>query len=213
MTRITLALLSMLFFFGHSVARASDPVTETLHLADAMASLDSAESSALILLPYKHEIDSVARRFALSPSLIAAIVQEESRFEPYAARTERRYVLSKRVAAAARLWCERHRHTTLRTEIFFRATSMGLMQPLGEIAREQGFPAVFLSELFLPHNSLAQGAILLAKLIKRYHGDTLSAISAYNQGNNRKRRGVFENARYVYRVVVAWNAYRRIFHQ
>lgn len=82
---------------------------------------------------------------------------------------------------------------------------------MGETAREQGFMARYLAELYLPANSIQHGAKLLRTLLDRYHGDTLSAISAYNQGSARRKAGVFLNARYVYRVCLAWRAYQVMF--
>ncbi len=84
---------------------------------------------------------------------------------------------------------------------------------MGETAREQGFANTYLAELYLPRNALEHGALLLHRLLVRYHDDTLAAISAYNQGTARKHRGVFVNARYVYRVTLAWRAYERLFHE
>ena len=89
---------------------------------------------------------------------------------------------------------------------------MGLMQPMGEVAREQGFDSTYLSALFEPFNSIDQGATLLKKLLTRYGHDTLAAISAYNQGSARRTHGTFENAQYVYRVSVAWRHYDKALH-
>jgi soluble lytic murein transglycosylase-like protein len=87
------------------------------------------------------------------------------------------------------------------------------MQVMGETAREQGFDRPFLSELYLPENAIAHGAMLLKKLLTRYRGDTLAAISAYNSGSARRsRRGMFANARYVYRVAIAWRAYDELWN-
>jgi hypothetical protein len=89
---------------------------------------------------------------------------------------------------------------------------MGLMQPMGEVAREQGYDSIYLSSLFEPFNSIDQGATLLKKLLTRYGRDTLAAISAYNQGTPREVHGTFANAQYVYRVNVAWRHYDQAFH-
>ena len=110
----------------------------------------------------------------------------------------------------AREWSKQWRGLpTYQTELDDRSRSIGLMQVMGQLAREQGFAPRYLSELHLPENSILQGAKRLRALLDRYRNDTLSAISAYNQGKNRKRGETFANARYVYRVCAAWKVYRR----
>jgi soluble lytic murein transglycosylase-like protein len=176
--------------------------------------LDSLAASQTVLVPYRHEIESAGMQYALPAPLIAAVIQEESRFEIFATRHEPRYMRNKYVRRAAVRFSQRlHGLPSAATELADRSRSIGLMQVMGETAREQGFDARYLAGLYLPANAIAQGAKLLRALIDRYHGDTLSAISAYNQGSARRNAGVFLNARYVYRVCVAWRAYQAIFRQ
>ena len=183
-------------------------------LVESLQGADSSEAADVFLIPFRKEIDSVARKCKLPASLLAAFIQEESQFDPFAIRTEPHYLKKRKVIAEARSWSRKHRGVpTYETELFLRASSMGLMQPLGQVAREQGFKARFLSALIEPYNSLDEGAKHLRDKIIRYKGDTLSAISAYNQGNNRKKGGVFVNARYVYRVSVAWRVYEELFRR
>jgi len=173
---------------------------------------DSISASEATLLPFRGEIESAAARESLPAALIAAVIQEESRFDPWATRSEPKYLRSRAVRRAAERFVRTHRSgPTLFTELVDRARSYGLMQVMGETAREQGFAPPFLAELYLPQNAIAHGAKLLQRLLKRYRGDTLSAISAYNQGSARKTRGVFANARYVYRVTIAWRSYAALF--
>jgi soluble lytic murein transglycosylase-like protein len=173
---------------------------------------DSISASESLLLPFRAEIESAAAREALSAALIAAVIQEESRFDPWATRSEPRYIRSRAVRRAAARFAKLHPHgPNVFTEAIDRSRSYGLMQIMGETAREQGFVQPFLAELYLPANAIAHGAMLLAKLLHRYPNDTLAAISAYNQGTARKRRGLFLNARYVYRVTIAWRAYDAFF--
>jgi soluble lytic murein transglycosylase-like protein len=179
---------------------------------EAIATQDSFLASQPLLVPYRAEIASAAARYHLPPSLIAAVIQEESRFALWATRHEPRYQQNRRVKRAAFGWVRSHAGgPNAATELDDRARSYGLMQVMGETAREQGFAAPYLAELYLPENAVEHGARVLAQLIARYHADTLAAISAYNQGTARKRRGVYLNARYVYRVCLAWRAYAVIF--
>ncbi len=178
---------------------------------------DSASASQIVLVPYRDEIEGAAIEHALPPSLIAAVIQEESEFNAWATRAEPRYMRSRIVRRSATRFARAHRlGPTAFTELADRSRSYGLMQIMGETAREQGFDRPFLAELYIPANAISHGAMLLKRLLLRYHNDTLSAISAYNQGTARRtthgpKRGVFENARYVYRVVVAWRAYDAVF--
>jgi len=179
---------------------------------------DSLVASNAILLPFRTEIEAAAAREALPPALIAALIQEESRFDPWATRAEPRYLRSRAVRRAAARFVRTHRlGPNAFTEFVDRSRSYGLMQVMGETAREQGFARPFLAELYLPRNAIAHGALLLARLLRRYRNDTLAAISAYNQGTarmlraHRSRRAVFANARYVYRVTIAWRMYDAIF--
>lgn len=173
---------------------------------------DSISASKSLLIPFRTEIESAAAREALPAALIAAVIQEESRFDPWATRAEPRYMRSRAVRRAAARFVKLHpRGATSFTELVDRSRSYGLMQIMGETAREQGFMQPFLAELYLPKNAIAHGAKLLAQLLRHYHNDTLAAISAYNQGTAHKRRGVFLNARYVYRITIAWRAYDALF--
>ncbi|MDP4198306.1 MAG: transglycosylase SLT domain-containing protein [Bacteroidota bacterium] len=184
---------------------------------DAIALRDSTSAVEPLLIPYRNEILRAAARYHLQPALIAAVIQEESRFEQWATRHEPRYATSRRVHHAAISWVRTHRvGPNSATEFADRSRSYGLMQVMGETAREQGFDAPYLAELYLPANAIEHGARLLAHLLGRYPRDTLAAISAYNQGSARRaregpRRGAFLNARYVYRVCLAWQAYTKSF--
>jgi Transglycosylase SLT domain len=178
---------------------------------------DSLSANQIVLIPFCDEIERAAREHALPASLIAAVIQEESRFDEWATRTEPRYLRSRKVRRFATQFVRAHRlGPTAFTELVDRSRSYGLMQIMGETAREQGFDAPYLAELYIPSNAISHGAMLLKRLLSRYRNDTLSAISAYNQGTARRtthgaKRGVFANARYVYRVVVAWRAYDALF--
>ena len=181
---------------------------------------DSVAASQTSFIPFQPMIFECSRSYHLPPSLVAAVIQEESRFDPWAERAEPRYALRRAVKRNAIDWLRSHSGgPSLSTELNARSRSMGLMQVMGEVAREQGFDAPFLSALFAPENSLHQGCKLLRRLLDRYPHDTLAAISAYNQGSARRsklradHRGDhnFLNARYVYRVMIAWRAYREAF--
>jgi soluble lytic murein transglycosylase-like protein len=217
-TKLQYVIFSLILFFriGFADARDVSPHSwnppDVYTLVETLRSSDSSEASDVFLVPFRSEIDSTARKYKLPPALLAAFIQEESQFDPFAIRTEPSYLKKQKVIAQARAFSRAHNYIpTFHTELVLRSSSIGLMQPLGQVAREQGFIKPYLTELIKPYASLDEGAKHLLSKMKRYGRDTLSAISAYNQGNNRKKRGVFENARYVYRVAVAWRVYEALF--
>jgi soluble lytic murein transglycosylase-like protein len=178
---------------------------------DTLLRADSLSASQPFLIPFEDEIRAVAKETALPAPLVAGIIQEESRFDMWATRMEPRYMNSQRVRRSSAAWSASHGGLpTAFTELADRSRSYGLMQIMGETAREEGYLQRYLASLFRTENGLRAGAGHLRRLIARYKGDTLSAISAYNQGSARKRDGVFANARYVYRVAVAWRMYESL---
>lgn len=79
-----------------------------------------------------------------------------------------------------------------------RATSWGLMQVMGQTARECGFKGKF-EELFQPEVGLYWGCKYLAKLKAKYlsRWGWNGVIAAFNAGSPRKSGGAFTNQDYV----------------
>jgi soluble lytic murein transglycosylase-like protein len=202
-------MLLLLTLLSLTPRSAPDVIASEL---DTLLRDDSLSASQPLLVPFAAEIRAIARAEQLPPALLAGIIQEESRFDMWATRMEPRYMNSRRVSQAAAIWSRAHSGTpTAFTELTDRSRSYGLMQIMGETAREEGYSARYLASLFHADSGLRAGAAHLKALILRYKSDTLSAISAYNQGSARRRNGVFANARYVYRVAVAWRMYEALF--
>lgn len=70
------------------------------------------------------------------------------------------------------------------TEAYARGFSWGLMQVMGQVARETGFDALFLSALSDPEQGLAIGCKILRKKIDASAGDTTRGLLAWNGGAN-----------------------------
>jgi soluble lytic murein transglycosylase-like protein len=214
-----LIVMSLTTREGSSPASASTSLPEVVaQVADDIESADSLSAGEPMLLPFEGLIQEESKLHHVPATLIAAVIQEESRFDAWAERVEVGYTRNPRIKHEARRWAAAHGNTpSVATELADRSRSMGLMQVMGEVAREQQFDARYLSGLFEPANSINQGATLLRKLLDRYPKDTLAAISAYNQGFARKRHAsrrraaAFLNARYVYRVMIAWRTYEKLF--
>jgi soluble lytic murein transglycosylase-like protein len=127
------------------------------------------------------EIIELARHIAvahdLEPALVCAVIEQESGWNPWAVRYEPGF-LSRYVAplyTAGKLSA---------TEAYTRAMSWGLMQVMGQVAREFGFTADSLPELCDPETGVEIGCCILAKRMARTHGDVPAALLAWNGGAN-----------------------------
>jgi soluble lytic murein transglycosylase-like protein len=70
------------------------------------------------------------------------------------------------------------------SEAYARGFSWGLMQVMGQVARETGFDAAFLSALCDPEQGLATGCKVLRKKFNAMAGDMTRALLAWNGGAN-----------------------------
>jgi soluble lytic murein transglycosylase-like protein len=109
----------------------------------------------------------------LDPALVCAVAERESSWLPYSMRFEggfyRNYILPM------------HPPIANETEAIARATSWGLMQIMGETARELGFMARSLAQLCDPMQGLDWGARYLAKCIAAT-ATTEEALLRWNGG-------------------------------
>jgi len=129
---------------------------------------DPADISALAALAR-----TIAVQQGLSPSLVCAVIEQESAWNPYAIRYEpafrTRYVAPLRVSA---------------TEEIARSISWGLMQVMGQVARENGFVERFLPTLCDPATGIRTGCIVLGRKIGAASGDLTRALVLWNGGAN-----------------------------
>ncbi len=114
---------------------------------------------------------------ALEPSLVCAVIEQESAWNPWAMRYEPAF-FTKYVAP---LYTN---NKITATEAYARGFSWGLMQVMGQVARESGFDAQFLSALCDPEQALAVGCKVLRKKFDAANGDTTRALLAWNGGAN-----------------------------
>ena len=149
--------------------------------------------------PYADLIAAAAARHQLPAALISAICRVESSFNPHAIRYEpdffSTYIMPCKLKEVP--------PCSFRTEQRARAMSWGLMQIMGQVARERGFAGIFLSELCLPEVGIDYGCRQLRHLADRYlaEWDWPGVIAAYNAGSPRKDgTGSFVNQNYVNHV-------------
>lgn len=132
-------------------------------------------------------IELKAAAYNLDPDQVEAHVMVESSGNPNATRFEprfyERYVLPLNLGD----------HNEARG----RSTSFGLLQIMGQVARELGYQGNW-PGLMDPMTNLEYGCKKLAKCYKKYPGD--AGIAAYNSGTPRKDGLEFMNQIYVDRV-------------
>lgn len=123
----------------------------------------------------------LARRAAaaqsLDPALVCAVVEQESGWNPWAMRYEPHF-FAKYIAS---LYTN---NKISASEAYARGFSWGLMQVMGQVARETGFDALFLSALCDSEQGLALGCKVLRRKFDAATGDTARALLAWNGGGN-----------------------------
>lgn len=118
-----------------------------------------------------------AREHGLDPLLVCAIVEQESDWNPWAIRFEPGF-FAKYVAP---LYTQ---SKVSATEAYARAFSWGLMQLMGQSARERGFANTFLPSLLDPATNLDWGCQHFTFKISQAGGDIRKALLLWNGGGN-----------------------------
>ena len=123
----------------------------------------------------------------VDPNLVASIISQESSGKAHAIRYEQafytRYVEGKTIIellghVPSKSIC------SLATEKRLRAFSFGLMQIMGQTAREHGFISDFLSELLIPENNIKLGVKILKSFLDKAKGNVYQALLFWNGGSN-----------------------------
>lgn len=117
---------------------------------------------------------TVASAHGLDAALVCAVVEQESAWDAHAIRYEpgfrARYVAPLELPP---------------TEEIARSISWGLLQVMGQVARERGFQRPFLSALCEPPSAgLTFGCIVLAAKLTAAGGDVSRGLALWNGGGN-----------------------------
>ena len=116
-----------------------------------------------------------ADKYGLDPALVCAIIEQESDWDIWAVRYEPafyiHYVLPQRGLTA--------------TEAYGRAFSYGLLQLMGEVAREEGFKGP-LPSLHDPEIGLDRGCNHFKRKLVAAEGGIQQALLAWNGGSNQQ---------------------------
>jgi soluble lytic murein transglycosylase-like protein len=143
-----------------------------------------------------------ANKYDLYPDLVEAHVMTESSGKPDATRYEpaffKTYIIPLGIKNEA--------------EAKGRATSWGLLQIMGQVARELGYQGNW-EGLCDPEVNLEYGCKKLSKCYRRYHPELDKGIAAYNSGSAivvfREGKEVLRNQEYVDRVHRFWERIRK----
>lgn len=116
---------------------------------------------------------AIASAHELDPALVCAVVEQESAWDSHAMRYEpgfrARYVAPLRLPP---------------TEEIARSISWGLLQVMGQVAREHGFEEKFLSALCDPAAGLQIGCMVLAAKLAAAAGNVPRGLALWNGGAN-----------------------------
>ena len=141
--------------------------------------------------PHSALIERCAMRYDLPPVLVAGIIEVESGGDTWAVRYEEgfydRYV---RIAEPFTVI-----PCTKATERRLCATSFGLMQVMGQVARERGFKGPFLTQLCDPELGIEYGCRHLAWTAKRLAAKRITGYAALCAAYNGGVGAVFNDGR------------------
>jgi len=116
-----------------------------------------------------------AAAHSLDPALVCAIIEQESSWNPWAMRFEP--VFFARYVAA--LYTN---NKISASEAYARGFSWGLMQVMGQVAREFNFAEPFLSTLCDPAEGLDIGCKVLRRKFDAASGELINTLQAWNGG-------------------------------
>jgi soluble lytic murein transglycosylase-like protein len=132
---------------------------------------------------YRELINAAALKYKLDPRLVAAIILQESSGRPDVSRWEpgfyKRYIEGRELDGFVP---DKENDTKERQN---RATSWGLMQIMGQVAREFGYWGRDLAAgLCDPATNINLGCKIFARYLAKNNGDIVKALLRYNGGGN-----------------------------
>lgn len=132
---------------------------------------------------------AASAEYNLEPTLLAAVIAQESAGNPWAIRFEwgfyNKYVKGK-VRDQLLGHVPSERLCSIQSEKFARAYSWGLCQIMGQTAREQGLKTDFISQLLDPEINIPLGAKILRYKIDRARGSVAGGLLLWNGGANKE---------------------------
>jgi len=147
-------------------------------------------------------IFNALKRYPLDRTLLKAVIRTESGNNPWAVRAEvAKHTDKDGIVIYRSLW--RYYYypnikaenvgSSVATEWIMQATSWGLFQIMGSVARELNFTG-WMTELLLPETNVDYGCRIIKSKIEKYGDDPATIYAAYNAGSIKKTRaGSFIN--------------------
>ena len=129
---------------------------------------------------YARLAEAAAKEHSLPDWLVKSIISVESGGNPYASRYEHEFYINY-IVGLGKIYVSPP--CSLQTERILRATSLGLMQIMGQVARERGFKGTYLTELCIADVGIEYGCRQLSYLVKKFGPNIDDVIRAYNGGN------------------------------
>lgn len=153
----------------------------------------------------KDLIIAKGREIGVDPLIFAAIIMQESAFDPYAIRFESHWKIYKDPETFAR-----KQRISVETEKSMQAHSFGLTQCMGCVMRERGFDGPW-ALAFDPATNITCG-MKHFKLFMGRHENLLDQIASYNAGSPRRTPvGTYVNQYYVDAVLRHRDALKGLF--
>lgn len=115
-----------------------------------------------------------AKAYQLDPPLVCSVAEQESSWNPFALRFEPAFY--DRYMKGITTISDTERHS--------RAFSWGLMQVMGQVAREAGFKGMYLSMLSDPYSALDVGCRVLKGKLALHPGNIEAGLLSWNGGGN-----------------------------
>lgn len=129
-------------------------------------------------------IFEAARDYQVDPRLIAAVIFTESSGKQYACRYEPNF-FKKYLETSTRKTLKGFVPPNFQTEVCGRAFSYGLMQIMGNTARENGFTGEYLAELFDPRTNILLGTKILKRFLEN-EATAGKALLRWNGGSDKE---------------------------
>ncbi|WP_448575627.1 lytic transglycosylase domain-containing protein [Thermomicrobium sp.] len=130
-------------------------------------------------IPYPEVLVAASERFGIDPLLLAALIRQESGFEPTA------------VSPAGA-----------------RGLTQVMPETAAALARQLGFPNWDPADAFRPQTSIVLGAAELAQRLRQFSGDLVLALASYNAGPGAVQQWLAERPTSDPDLFVAWIPYR-----
>lgn len=130
-------------------------------------------------------IEQEALKWDLDVRLVAAVIAVESKGQPHARRYEHGFFV-RYIEGKTNKQLRGHFPTDLSrdTELYERSCSWGLMQLMGQVAREMGYTGDMVDLMFRPEVNIAFGCAKLGKLVKKHKFKLRPALLEWNGGGN-----------------------------